>query len=221
MRHTLFTILAFLLIPNAIADTEPNNSWQTATALPQDSSVAGVQSDDDWYVINITGSQTVKRVLIDLAFSHADGNIDMFVYGDGGIVDLVPADELPGPLRDLSAGTTSDHEFIDHNIDLDSPETLYIRVFGANLGNAYALTWTELTGADDGFEQNDSNAATSAVTEAAVAFGVQSDPDWYSIEVIPDNERVLASLRFHNTDADTTIDMDLELRDPGGTLIAS
>jgi len=220
MRHTLFTILAFLLITNAIGDTEPNNSWQTATALAQDSSVVGVQSDDDWYVINITGNQPAKRVLIDLAFSHADGNNDMIFFGDDFVISQ-PAGTVPGIFRDISAGTTSDHEFIENDISLSGAGAYYIKVSGDNLGNSYALTWTELTGTDDGFEENDSNAATKAVTEAVVAFGVQSDEDWYSIEVLSDNERVLASLRFHNTDADTTIDMDLELRDPGGTLIAS
>ena len=220
MRSTLFTILTFLLISNAIADTEPNDSWQTALTLPQERSVAGIQSNDDWYVINITGTQPVKRLLIDLTFSHADSNIDMEIYGDD-FVNSVPGEAVPGLWRAVSAGTTTDHEFIDHDISLSGAGAYYIKVSGEDQDNSYTLTWTELTDTDDGFEPNNSNAATKAITEGVVVFGAHSDQDWYSIDVTSDNRRVLASLRFYNTELATAIDLDLELHDPGGTLLAS
>jgi hypothetical protein len=210
MRSTLFTILTFLLISNANA----GNTWQTATPLPMDSSVAGIQSDDDWYVINITGNQSVKRLLIDLTFSHADGNIDMAVYGDD-FVSYDPAESVPGLFRAIS-DSISDHEFIDHNVTVYSPETYYIRVSGEDLGNGYTLTWTELTGTDDGFEENDSSASVKAITEDVVIFGAQSDEDWYSIDVTLGNRRVLASLRFTKVD-----DLDMVLRDTDGNPLAS
>ena len=216
MRSTLFTILAFLLISNANA----GNTWQTATPLPQDSSVAGIQSDDDWYVINITSNQSVKRLLINLTFSHADGNIDMTFYGDD-FVSSAPGGQVPGLLRAVSAGTTSDDEFIDHNVTGSSPETYYIQVSGEDKGNSYTLTWTELTGTDDSFEANDIAADAKAITEGIVSFGVQSDEDWYSIDVSSGYRRVLASLRFYNTELAIAIDLNMELRDPGGILLAS
>ena len=112
MRSTLFTILAFLLISNANA----GNTWQTATQLPQDSSVPGTQSADQWYVITITGNQANRRILIDLTFTHADGNIDMNIFGDDYVSDQGSA--VPGLWRGVSAGTTTDDEFIDHDIYL-------------------------------------------------------------------------------------------------------
>ncbi len=216
MRSTLFTILAFLLISNVNA----GNTWQTATPLPQDSSVAGSQSDDDWYVINISSNQSVKRLLIDLTFSHDVGNIDMTVYGDDDVISD-PGGPLPGLFRDSSAGTTSDDEFIDHNVTGNSPETYYIQVSGENKSNGYTLTWTELTGTDDSFEANDIAAEAKAITEGIITFGVQSDEDWYSIDVTSGYRRVLTSLRFYNTGFATAIDLNMELLDSNGISIAS
>ncbi|MDX2506757.1 MAG: DUF5011 domain-containing protein [Gammaproteobacteria bacterium] len=214
MRSTLFTILAFLLISNANA----GNTWQTATPLLPDNSVTGAQSDDEWYVITITGTQAIKRLLIDLTFTHADGNIDMTLHGDD-FVNSVPAEIVPGLFRDSSAGSTTNDEFIDHDISASGVGDYYIQITGADQGNSYTLTWTELTDTDDSFEENDSSAATKAITEGVVIFGSQSDEDWYSIDVTSGNEHVLASLRFHNLGVfgpGDNIDLDLELLDDNG-----
>jgi hypothetical protein len=216
MRSTLFTILAFLLISNANA----GNTWQTATQLPQDSSLNATQDGEAWYVINITGNQSNKRILIDLTFTHADGNIDIDFWGDDFVVSD-PTGIDPGLVRTRSDGTTSDHEFIDNDISTSGPGTYYIRVYGADAGNSYTLIWTELTGSDDGFEPNDLSADAKEIFEGDVAFGSQSNEDWYSIDVESGYRNVLASLRFYNTQLADTIDLNLELRDTSGTIIAS
>ena len=221
MRNTLFAILTLLPITTVIADTEPNDTWQEAEVLPQDSSVAGIQSDDDWYVLSISSNQTVKRILIDLVFTHADGNINITVYGDDFVISN-PAGAVPGLFRDTSSGTNSDHEFVDHNVTGASPETYYIHVSGDNLGNSYSLTWTELTSStDDGFEENDTISSSTAIAESTVVFGLQSDADWYGIQVAPGKRRVVGSLRFYNTEIATAIDLNMELTDASGTIIAS
>ncbi len=53
-----------------------------------------------------------------------------------------------------------------------APGPITSRLAGENLGNSYTLTWTELTGADDGFESNDASAEAKAITEDVVTFGV-------------------------------------------------
>ena len=200
MRSTLFTILAFLLISNANADIEPNNNSTEATALSQGISVDGIQSDEDWYRIDVVAG---KQILIDLTFTHADGNIDMELQ-KGGLTRAI-------------SESVSDHEFIDNNISITGAGTYYIKVYGADLdSNSYTLTWTVLTGTDDGFEPNDSNAATSAITEDEVNFGLQRNQDWYSINVTLGNRRVLASLRFTKID-----NLDMVLRDTDGNPLAS
>jgi len=211
MRTIFFTILAFLLTSNAIADIEPdNNDWNTAEPLAQDTSIAGTQSDIDWYVINAV---TDNRILIDLTFTHADGNIQLAFFDDGG---LVGDPTVPGPVR-ANSTSNSDHEFIDNDIPANG--TYYIRVSGGaggDQGNSYTLTWTQLPGSDDGFEENDSNVAAAAITELTVNFGSQSDEDWYSIDAAADGTRLLVSLRFNFGN-----DLDLKLYDVGGTELAS
>ena len=216
MRSTLFTILAFFLMSNAVA----GSTWQTAIQLPQDSSIKATQDVDTWFVITITGNQPDKRLLIDLTFTHADGNIDMTFYGDD-FVDSAPSGPGPGLFRASSAGTTTDDEFIDHDISISGAGDYYILVTGENLGNAYTLIWTELIGTDDGFEPNDISADAKAIFDGDVAFGSQSDEDWYSIDVEPGYRNVLASLRFYNTQLATTIDLNMELLDSNGISIAS
>jgi MYXO-CTERM domain-containing protein len=144
----------------------------------------------------------------------------MTIYGDDYVISI-PAGPIPGLFRDSSAGTTTDDEFIDHNVKVNSPETYYILVTGANQGNSYTLTGTELTGADDSFEQNDVSTDAKAIIENDVAFGSQSDEDWYSIEVLSGYRHVLASLRFYNTELADTIDLNLDLFDSNGISIAS
>ena len=54
-----------------------------------------------------------------------------------------------------------------------------------------------------------------------VAFGSQSDPDWYSIEVTAGNERVLASLRFSPAGGQFAGSLDLTLRDSSGNVVVT
>jgi hypothetical protein len=79
MRCTILLSLTLLSITLAVADieandTEPNTDWQDAVPLPKDRTVAGTQSDVDWYLFNATIGD---RILIDLTFTHAEGDIDM------------------------------------------------------------------------------------------------------------------------------------------------
>ncbi len=219
MRATYFIIPAIFLFANAIADTEPNNTWENATALVKDATTSGAQSDADWYVINVTGSQ---RLLIDLTFTHADGNMQLGFYEDG----FAPGSFVPGVLKANSEGNFTDNEFLDTPVSTSGIYYLWVYAGGAtpggNKGNSYTLTWTELTTADDGNEPNNMNNEAVSINENAVVLGVQSDEDWYSINVTQGNERVLASLRFHNLGIPgDAIDLDLELRDSGGTVLAS
>ena len=211
MRLIVLLGLALFSVPHAIADTEPNTDWHDAVPLPKDRTVAGTQSDDDWYLFNATIGD---RILIDLTFTHAEGDIDMELYDDKEPTH----DAIPGTVR-LDSKTSTDHEFIDFDEAENDPGFFFIRVLGANQGNRYTLTWTELASTDDGFEENDDNANTKAIPASTVAFGTQFDPDWYSIEVAPDNERVLVSLRFREFETTNRGDLDLFLNDIDGNTI--
>ena len=134
-----------------------------------------------------------------------------------------PGGLLPGLITDFSDGSTSDDEFVEFNVTATDPETYYILVSGDGSNNSYTLTWTELTSTmDDGFEDNDDiGSSTAAIDADKVVFGKQSDDDWYSIQVAPGQRRVLASLRFYNTEYSATIDMSMELIDASGVIATS
>ena len=222
MRSIWYFLLTCLVTPAAIADTESNNTWQTATQITQDTTLIGTQGDDDWYLIRVTETG-VLRILIDVAFSHADGNIQMSLFDDGGVASN-PTGAVPGTFRGSSAGDITDHEFLENNVSIRPPGDYYIRLTGENTGNEYSITWSQLKTADDGFEPNNDSMNTSALSANTVVFGSQNDEDWYSIDVAAGSENVIVSLRFKSLGLGTsgdTIDLDLALFDTDGNELAS
>lgn len=93
----------------------------------------GVQSDDDWYQIEVSpGAESVR---VDCRFTDADGDIDIELLDASG-------DQLAD-----STGT-SDNEFIEY-ADPDAG-THYIRVYYDNEGNTYDLWWDDVEGGAPG-----------------------------------------------------------------------
>ncbi|MFV1965145.1 MAG: cadherin-like domain-containing protein, partial [Pirellulaceae bacterium] len=87
----------------------------------------GIQKDDDWFQIDITPG--FERLVVDLTFTHADGDIDVAVYDADG--------------RWVTSSTSgTDNESIDHI--LPGSGTFYLKVFNDNKGNAYNLWWDDL-----------------------------------------------------------------------------
>ena len=129
------------------------------------------QQDDDWYRVQmpswelVTAKQGTKDIKVlkriyntslqvDLAYEHADGNIDVEIYD---VDDLGDDDVTNDVLTLLSALSLA-----DDNVDLESirvpvdplnEDRVYaIRVSGDNIGNDYSLIWEERT--DDLYEVN-------------------------------------------------------------------
>lgn len=88
----------------------------------------GIQSDQDWYRIYI--SPNFHRVLIDLRFTHAQGNIDLALFNSsGGLVATV--------------FSLTDNEYLDY-IAPSTGGTYYILVSGSDAGNSYNLWWDDV-----------------------------------------------------------------------------
>lgn len=85
----------------------------------------GIQGDDDWYQISINSGY--ERLIVDLLFTHAHGDIDIQVYNSTG-TQLI-----------TSSQTSTDNEYID--ITHPSNGTYYLRVYGDDVGNSYDLWW--------------------------------------------------------------------------------
>lgn len=180
---------------------EPNNDIANATPSNANTTYAGRQWDEDWFQIEVTTG--FERVVAVLAFSHANGDINIELQDAGGTVLA-------------TSESTSDNEQINFTVSADG--IYYLRVFGNNSGNSYDLSWNGLQPppADDQNEENDTLVSATALLEVTPLIGVQLDDDWYQITVQPGFEHVIATLVFTHADGD----IDLELYDAGGIVIA-
>jgi hypothetical protein len=131
----------------------------------------GTQLDDDWYRLQIPswevvtakqGTKSIKvlkriyntSLLLDLAYEHADGNIDVEVYAVDELGDEDPSNDVLSLLSRVSlADDNDDLESIRVALDPLAEDAVYaIRVYGDNAGNDYSLVWREET--VDLFEAN-------------------------------------------------------------------
>lgn len=88
----------------------------------------GVQADDDWYRIHVDSGS--ERVLVDLWFTHADGDIDLILYDSSGT-------------QMASSISTSNNEHIDYSV-LQGNAYYYLKVYFDNKSNTYDLWWDDV-----------------------------------------------------------------------------
>lgn len=208
MISSILAIFISTLVLSACSDSgtgtpedpyEPNNDIANATPTTAKSEYEGRLFDEDWFQINVTTG--FERVVANLAFNHANGDIDLELVDAGGNVLA-------------TSESTTNNEQIDFTVSTGGD--YYLRVFDFNngSGNIYALSWsgTAPPPADDQYEENDDIASAMnklALTEDTTLVGVQLDDDWYKINVQPGFERVVANLIFTHANGD----LDLELYD--------
>jgi len=167
-------------------------------------------NDPDLFAIPVAAGERVT-VTVD-GFVHADGDLDLqLLAADGTILD--------------SSASTANSETAEHCFA--EAATAYAKVIGY-LGDENSYELSAQTAADpamccmdDANEENDSPSAGDPLTVSGgtAAFDgtiCPSDDDWYSFDVSGAN-RVEVLLLI----ADASQDLDLELRDPSGALVAS
>jgi hypothetical protein len=150
------------------------------------------QSDDDWYVIDVTGNYPYIKVTLD--YVHLNGSIDFQVRDRTGVNVLVTAD------------STDDSETVFIPVD---PGLNYIYVYGDDAYNTYDLTWELFQ--DDDYEENDGfstapGAVPDITTEPSID-AVQFDDDWFKVTVPVSNAYLAVLATF--TGADGNIDLAL------------
>lgn len=111
---------------NDTLETAYNLSSQERTWLSSINGF-GIQSDDDWYKIDVTSGY--ENVLVDCQFTHSAGDIDIALYNASG-------NEL------TSSTSTSDDEYIDCVVP--SPGIYYIKVYYDDAANTYDLWWDDV-----------------------------------------------------------------------------
>lgn len=120
-----------LAVVAACADDDARENEGPRSATPLDPEAGAVEGGvlcpytEDWFSLAVprAGTLTVR-----LAFAHADGDLDLYVYDEAGEVAL-------GESR-----TEDDEETVE--IELDAPATVLIRVDGfLEAANRYDLSW--------------------------------------------------------------------------------
>jgi hypothetical protein len=97
----------------------------------------GIQADDDWYQIEVMPGE--ERVMVDLTFTHADGNLGLVLYDASGVWIA------------QSNGFYNEEHI---NTAVSGAGVYYLKVYGDNAGNTYDLWWDDLP-IDDNYEEND------------------------------------------------------------------
>ena len=179
---------------------EENDDILNATPTFENTVYTAVQLDEDWYQIDVTPGY--ERVVVNLGFTNADGDIDLELYDSFG--NFV-----------YGSYSTTDNEQIDYTVSAGG--TYYLRVFYADAGNTYTLSWDDLQPvlADDIYEPNNTLGTATPTLENILYSGIQHDDDWYKIDVTPGFQNVVATLTFSNAAGD----LDLELYDSSGLYV--
>lgn len=181
---------------------EENDTSAAAADISSEPTLSLVQFDDDWFKFSVTSSNTFLNIFAN--FTHANGNIDLAVYGSGDLINPLAVSDSPD----------ADGEAVTLSGDIGE---YYIRVYGDNTNPFYQLTWT--VSPDDGYEENDLVADAADITAEAgnVLYGIQFDQDWFEIEVPVGSVKVSVDIEFLQTEGD----LNLTLYDASGVELAS
>ncbi len=203
---------------------EPNNTRAKATDLRFDGGVhqetdlsIAPEDDEDWFRFETHAMSTVTN-FVSIAFSHAQGDLDLELYDDSGSSQ---------PLR-FSRGVDDTERIALTNLP---PGTYYLRVFGydhaTNPGYSLTLNTPELAQDNDPAEPNDTRSAAfdlGTVSGSVVrndpdhplSIHAGNDEDWFRFETVAKGQLGdAATIAFRNVDGD----LDLELYDENGNLL--
>ena len=181
---------------------EENDTLAAATALPEKTQISGVQLDDDWYHIAVQPG--FERIVADLTFTHANGDLDLALYDS--------SETRIGP----PSNSSTDNERIA--VDAMTGGDYYLRVYnfaGASTANSYTLTWH--APADDLYEPNNSLPTAADLPENTGISAIQLDEDWYRIDVSPGSLHLVIDLTFVHASGD----LDIVLKNSAGAFRAS
>jgi len=180
---------------------EENDNYFEAFRIGSESELRNIlgpgrQKDNDWYRIDVVPS--LNDVTITCEHTEIDGSINLALYDSRGYFLAL-------------AETSGDIETLRFTVD-DEGGPHYIRVYGANNGNPYNLTWegtaplVPLPEPEDSYEPNDDYrkayniaAAKDDLLSSIDGPGAQWDRDWYKLVVEPDEPLIMVTLQTIGT----------------------
>ena len=200
-----FDVVSTICVEDAY---EPDNNLQNATVV-----TAGLIEDlsacsgSDWFAIDVATAETLTATA---SFEHAEGDIDLRLYDDGGA-------EL------LSSESADDDEQVIFNSTATGTYYVEVELFadlGGDAGNAYSLDLAvvAINCTADAFEPNDAQGSPVSLPPGATAglVACPTDSDWFNFSASA-GEVIDVLAQFDAADGD----LDLELFDPSGTSVAT
>lgn len=195
---------------------EPNNNRATAfdlRAYPRTYLAAirglGVQANDDWF--RIAAGASTRRLRIACLFSHAAGDIDLYLYDASGSTTWTGR-----------AISSDDNEILDVTVPRAGDYYLWVRM--GNAGNAYDLWWEASDGSDDRYAPNPTLSQAFDLAPYANTWlsalrgpGLARQADWYRLVIAPDAEELTAYCDFTHAAGN----LDLRLYDAAHTLLGT
>ena len=164
--------------------------------------------DEDWFAFDVAIAEMVS---VDVVFSDAEGDIDLQLFDPSGTFltgsQSVDDDEAVGPLQAQVAGDYLARVWLWSDA-------------GSVPGNEYDLVVTTdpPVCVDDGYEDNDSPATAAPISPGTIS-DLQvcaADGDYWEVPLSA-GETVAVFLAFDDGEGD----IDLRLKDAGGTTLAS
>lgn len=195
------------VVPVCRDDAFEDNDAQASAALVEAGTLDGqiCASDDDWFAIALNAHDVLD---INLLFTHADGDLDLALFEPDGTIAQ-------------GAYSVNDNESIT---DYEAPAAgLYaVRVRGfSGATNAYqlvlGLTPYVAPCPEDNLEENDTVGTATPYAGAPVSAQIcADDSDFFSL-ALNAGDSLAANLSFTHADGD----LDMVLRNPAGSIVAS
>ena len=172
-------------------------------------SLASCPSDDDYFAIELLAGDVLD---VDLTFDNGEGDIDLDILDPSGAVVISSNTSTDDEAATWTAATSGEHYIlVSLFADAGDPTTP---------GNVYDLTVGMSLAAcvDDSYEDNDTDATAAAIGDGVYpGLGAcPTDDDYYAVALLTGDE-ITVDLAFATAEGD----IDLELLDPSGALLAS
>jgi subtilisin family serine protease len=181
---------------------EDNDTLATATTMGTTQKFPAVACDNDYYAFDVFAGDTID---VDIFFTHAQGNLQLQLYGPGGGVVA-------------SSTSSNNNESISYTATTGGTYTA--RIYGASgATNKYRF---ELSAAgtycppDDGYENNDTQAAATPVAmgDSLQAAACSNDDDWFELP-LDIYQTVAVDVLFSHSVGD----IDVEIYDANGDFL--
>lgn len=190
---------------------EPNDAQAQAKFVQLGTAVqaASCGGDADWFVVDV---QAGCALTVDLAFTHADGDLDLALFTSDGVEVASSAGVQDGESATFT--TTASGRVAARVTPYNGAENAFSLLARAECGQATTPP-PAVDGCPNDADADASSAATS-ISSSAAGTACSGDSDWYKVDV-----QAGCTVRATMSLTHASGDIDLVLEDATGTRLAT